>query len=82
MSANRTTLPEFVDDADSALDNNDGEPDGAPTPAQNAADIGRLVGLMQELTDQIDALAGRLEQHETSEYRPEDIDSDPDGMFQ
>lgn len=56
--------------------------ENSPTPAENATSINRLVGLMQELTDQIATLADDDGQHDASTYREEDIGSSPEGMYQ
>jgi len=75
MDTRETTLSEFGDSDDGE------ESDGPPTPEENAADIERLVGVVERLTDQVGTLSTELEQR-PAENSAEDIDSDPSGMYQ
>jgi hypothetical protein len=55
MTESQTTLSEFVNGEATG----EGDADGAPTPAENAANIGRLIDLVQDLTDQVGDVAGQ-----------------------
>lgn len=78
---NQTSLTGFVDDdtPDNVITETS-SPD-RPTPAENAADIARLVDLMQDLTDHVGALVDERGQPDPAENCSEDIGSDPTGMF-
>jgi hypothetical protein len=82
MTESQTTLSEFVNGEATG----EGDADGAPAPAENAANIGRLIDLVQDLTDQVgdvagqdDELADEPEQHDTSST---DIEPLAERMFQ
>lgn len=60
MQTESTTLSEFDDGGTDEGDDVDA------TPEENATDIQHLIGLVGSLTDQVDHLADRLEQRETS----------------
>jgi hypothetical protein len=83
MDAESTTLSEFVDDGDQAADAAaELSPADGPTPAENAADIARLVDLMQDLTDQVASLVDDREQRpETDRTETEPHDA-AERMFQ
>jgi hypothetical protein len=83
----QTALAEFADGSTGEDDVDDVDPvtgagSDSPTPVENARDIGRLVDLMQELTDQVATIVDDGSQPETPRYRAEEIDSSPKGMFQ
>ncbi|MBV0900166.1 hypothetical protein [Haloarcula salina] len=73
----QTTLSEFGDD-----DAETAEQTTAPTPAENAEQIQSIIGLLETLTGKVGTLATELDEQATPEYSPEEIDSDPAGMFQ
>lgn len=71
--AEQSNLTEFADDGP--------ESDDPPTSADNARDIEHLADVVESLTEQVGTLATELG-HDPAEYRAEDIDSDPHGMYQ